>query len=746
MIIRTVPDPITAQQHRLFTLLPGVVESSFDNTSNAQGDAAAVTVAKSEAPAPVINKEAMRLPLELAPLPRTPELRAQINTSYDNIKLSVASCTNDSDAPVVVFVAKMVPVRVAELSQRDLAVVNARLAQKDAEARKLAGDDAADSAAASTALKPDSEVFIALARVFSGVLKRDSPLFVLGSKYDPLADVATTAVPGGNPQVDVASLVSGGLTPLPADFTLGLYIMLGPSVVPVEQVPAGNIVGILGLSDYVLKTATLSSTWANYPMNSITFQSKPMLKVAVEPTSHVDLRSLEKGLQQLHQFDPVVEIGIDKDTGQNTMTCLGELHLEQCVKALTERFAKCQVNVSEPLIAFRETILGVETSIALQLPPPWSEMPGLSLARAGRYRVTFGSGNVAITIRCFPLHLSLVQLLEEHANSLSAVDESLTELHRQLQSCGSEVDLAEAGAHLKDSKFWTDFCAAISTPKDEAEVKTVDPALLSSAPAADAARTQIRNRVLAIGSHYHPTNMLLISNDASVSVWQSAVPSNTPSATDSFSSDSACGANALLKKFHRGEYPVVFQKLWARLHSACTAAFRMAVEAGPLMREPVHGAGFCIESIEFNAALCNAVLSPAERALVFDTENSASMAENAIGSASILTGQLISEFKDALHVSMLSLPMRIVEPVYKCDLQCDQSQLGNLYAVLSQRRGEVTNEDIIEGTSLFLLSAQLPVYNSFGFAQQLLKKTSGLGTAPQLSFSHWSKVDTDPFW
>ena len=131
-----------------------------------------------------------------------------------------------------------------------------------------------------------------------------------------------------------------GLTPLPAGSALGLYIMLGPSVTPVGQVPAGNIVGIFGLTELVLKTATLSSTWATYPMNSITFQSKPMLKVAVEPISHVDLRSLEHGLQLLHQFDPVVEIGIDKDTGQNTMTCLGELHLEQCVKALTERFAK----------------------------------------------------------------------------------------------------------------------------------------------------------------------------------------------------------------------------------------------------------------------------------------------------------------------------------------------------------------------------------------------------------------------
>ena len=58
----------------------------------------------------------------------------------------------------------------------------------------------------------------------------------------------------------------------------------------------------------------------------------------------------------------------------------------------------------------------------------------------------------------------------------------------------------------------------------------------------------------------------------------------------------------------------------------------------------------------------------------------------------------------------------------------------------------MTHEDIIEGTSLFLLSATLPVSNSFGFAQELLKKTSGKAVTPQLIFSHWSMIPLDPFW
>lgn len=66
--------------------------------------------------------------------------------------------------------------------------------------------------------------------------------------------------------------------------------------------------------------------------------------------------------------------------------------------------------------------------------------------------------------------------------------------------------------------------------------------------------------------------------------------------------------------------------------------------------------------------------------------------------------------------------------------------------MLAKRRGDVTHEDIIEGTSLFLLSAMLPVSNSFGFAQELLKKTSGKAVTPQLVFSHWGTISLDPFW
>ena len=43
------------------------------------------------------------------------------------------------------------------------------------------------------------------------------------------------------------------------------------------------------------------------------------------------------------------------------------------------------------------------------------------------------------------------------------------------------------------------------------------------------------------------------------------------------------------------------------------------------------------------------------------------------------------------------------------------------------------------------VTAHLPVIESFDFAAEIRKQTSGLAM-PQLVFSHWEVVDIDPFW
>jgi ribosome assembly protein 1 len=66
-----------------------------------------------------------------------------------------------------------------------------------------------------------------------------------------------------------------------------------------------------------------------------------------------------------------------------------------------------------------------------------------------------------------------------------------------------------------------------------------------------------------------------------------------------------------------------------------------------------------------------------------------------------------------------------------------------VYAVLSKRRAKILNEEMHEGSSIIVVMAQLPAAESFGFAEELFRKTSGAASA-QLEFSHWDVLDVDP--
>jgi ribosome assembly protein 1 len=99
-----------------------------------------------------------------------------------------------------------------------------------------------------------------------------------------------------------------------------------------------------------------------------------------------------------------------------------------------------------------------------------------------------------------------------------------------------------------------------------------------------------------------------------------------------------------------------------------------------------------------------------------------------------LSGQLISAARSGCHkaFSNCSQFVRIAEAMYKCDLQCHCDQIGNLYGVIAKRRGKVLEEELLEGTPTFCVVAAVPFVESFGLAQELLKKTAGEATSPQV--------------
>ena len=248
---------------------------------------------------------------------------------------------------------RLYTVKLNELSPRDMAMIKASLLAASTTATTNHPSDtpsptppppaaALEAGVYESDWTEDREEFVALGRVFSGTMTRNSNLYAINHRHEPL-DPALLALTGSGEgdlvlDGDVPECYKATVTRIPVN-SFGLYLCLGPSVTPVDEVSAGNIVAIVGIDQIVLKTATICTTWAAAPLKPMVFQAKPMVRVAVEPKSHQHLSRLEQGLAMLYQYDPAVEINLDS-SGQHTLSCLGELHLEQCLKSLAERFAK----------------------------------------------------------------------------------------------------------------------------------------------------------------------------------------------------------------------------------------------------------------------------------------------------------------------------------------------------------------------------------------------------------------------
>lgn len=100
------------------------------------------------------------------------------------------------------------------------------------------------------------------------------------------------------------------------------------------------------------------------------------------------------------------------------------------------------------------------------------------------------------------------------------------------------------------------------------------------------------------------------------------------------------------------------------------------------------------------------------------------------------SGQLMSAVKEGCRRAFQLQPMRLMAAMYTCHVQATAEVLGRMYAVIGKREGRVLSEKMIEGSDVFDVEAVLPVAESFGFSEEIRKRTSGLAN-PQLVFSHW---------
>ena len=185
----------------------------------------------------------------------------------------------------------------------------------------------------------DKGRFFAFGRIFSGKVRSGQKCRIMGNNY-----------------------TVGKKTDLFDDKPIQrCVLMMGRYQEAVEDMPCGNVCGLVGVDKYIIKSATVTDEGCTgaYPLRDMKYSVSPVVRVAVEAKNAADLPKLVEGLKRLAKSDPLVVCSIE-ESGEHIVAGAGELHLEICLKDLQDDFMNgAPLKISEPVVSFRETVTDV---------------------------------------------------------------------------------------------------------------------------------------------------------------------------------------------------------------------------------------------------------------------------------------------------------------------------------------------------------------------------------------------------
>jgi elongation factor 2 len=182
-------------------------------------------------------------------------------------------------------------------------------------------------AAIVTKLYPDPHAgYVATVRIFSGKIKTGQEVYLVGMQKSQKVQ-----------QVSVYK---------------------GAQRITMDEVDAGNIVGIVGLKES-FSGETICDPENPIPgFESITHIFEPVVVKAIEPKKPQQLAKLIEFLRKVAKEDPTLRVKINEETGEYLVSGLGELHID----AKIERPLKeegLEVDVSPPIVIYRESVRSV---------------------------------------------------------------------------------------------------------------------------------------------------------------------------------------------------------------------------------------------------------------------------------------------------------------------------------------------------------------------------------------------------
>ena len=463
-----------------------------------------------------------------------------------------------------------------------------------------------------------------------------------------------------------------------------------------------------------------------------------------------DTDALERGLMKLSLADASVQVTATA-RGERLLACLGEIHLEQSINDLENVYCvgsiengekkSIPLRISDPIVEFGESTAWFDNEMehqsffddAEKQPPlrqvsipPYCDEDGLGNAHWGRSRSILSGKGAAISLRVVPLSKLVFDCLKQK----KLID-------------GSEEDILALGKALNfasssNSKNILDSLLACICALDTSGNVLMETPGVSSGE-------NIKGVVTEKDGEVHspaPRSVLKsTSSDTNKKDWDKTQENEDDNsdavikykAVQSFIRNGSTSDEAKDEKStEQATVDKAAMEVWAsQMRGSALAGFQLAMRSGPLCEEPLYGILVVLEGVEIAMTKSE---TTGTGGLTYTT------------SKSLIGGMIITTIRSGVRCALLTRPVRLMEGHLRLTLHTSLAGLGPLYAVLSKRRGSVLSDTMVDGTDLILITAALPQAESFRLSSELLEKSSGEVTVPELVFSHWAVLDEDPFW
>lgn len=177
-------------------------------------------------------------------------------------------------------------------------------------------------AAVVTKLVPDPHAgMVATARIFSGSIKKGQQVYLVGKQLEKRVQQ--------------------------------VLLYKGPHYIQLDEVKAGNIVGIIGIPEAF--SGETIATQPIAPFEAIKHIFEPVVTKSIEPKDPRNLTKVMEFLKQKSCEDPTLVVSINEETGEYLVSGLGELHIDAKIeRPLRDR--GIEIVATPPIVVYRETV------------------------------------------------------------------------------------------------------------------------------------------------------------------------------------------------------------------------------------------------------------------------------------------------------------------------------------------------------------------------------------------------------